>query len=294
MLHERICRSQKLARVSFEAECCWYRLLVLTDDNGNIERDLDVIRSHGFVKRAVTNEQIDNWLRELTEVRSEGNGEHGLVAEYEVSGKRYLHIANFEEFQVIARGKYPHIECPPHPESLGRVLKDHGEPVMPGGWKERWAHVDSGRLLQGSAGECRGVQGSSENRNELNRIEKKRASAHPALRPASEFAFKTWESRFGRRPNWQAKDWSGVAGLFKRLPELTLAIFQRHWRNYLASTEGFIQKQGYGLAYFCSRFDGFAAGPVHDPKRPGERKSVEDELRILDARRVERKGLSGK
>ncbi len=182
MLHERICRSEKLGKVSFGAEACWVRVLTLADDNGNIEFDLDVIRSLAFVKRRVTDDEVSGWLRELIDVRSEGNGGCGLLLPYEAGGKRFLHIAGFEEYQVIPRGKYPQVECLPHPETMGRVLKDHGEPILPDKWKDRWAHVAPGKdgELQGNAGAVKGMQGPSENRNEVNRNERKEAAAFAA------------------------------------------------------------------------------------------------------------------
>lgn len=294
MLHERICRSEKLARISAEAERCWTRILVLADDNGNIEYDLDVIRAHGFVKRAVLNEDVQKWVRELIDVRGDVNGkygEFGLLAEYEVGGRQFLHVVGFEAFQMLRADRAGKLECPPHPPGLGPVrfdnqrLTDGGHLATSGSQSgDTWQPLADTRqppvanLCQADAG--REVEGKRSK-------DKKERASHPALRPATEFAFKTWQSRFQRRPNWQAKDWKAIAGLFSRLPELTVQIFERYWRNYLASTERFIAKQGYGLAYFCSKFDSFIA-PQHDPKRPGERKSAQEELAVFDARRKPR------
>lgn len=288
MLQRNICKSRKLHQVSAEAERVWTRLLTCVDDNGNFEFDAALVRSALFpLSTEISVDEIERWLRELIDVRN-GQDSMGLLAEYEVGGHRYLHYVRFEEFQVIPRGKYPHVEHPPHPEALGRVLKDHGMPILPESWKDRWAHLNpdtTGEVCRDVAGECRGLQGSSEKRSEVNRKEKK-SSAHPALAPAREFAFRVFEEKFRQKPTWTAKDFVQLADLFKRRPELTLAEFMRRWKFYMASTDPFFAKRGFSLAYFCASFDSFLAGPVHG--KPGAvKKSMAQQVREDEQRRNE-------
>jgi len=98
---------------------------------------------------------------------------------------------------------------------------------------------------------------------------------------ARDFAFKSFEGKFGQKPAWAKKDFVQLADLFKRRPELTLEEFSRRWNAYLDSTEGFICRQGWSLAYFCSKFDSFIAGPIHDrgaaPKKSAAAQAREDE-----------------
>lgn len=92
--------------------------------------------------------------------------------------------------------------------------------------------------------------------------EEEREKTGPPISKARDYAFESWRGRFGAKPNWTDSDWTQIAALFRRLPGLELTEFQRRWDNYMASDEPFIQKQGWSLSYFCSKFDSFMRGSV--------------------------------
>ncbi len=89
--------------------------------------------------------------------------------------------------------------------------------------------------------------------------EKEGKSAHPALAAFKATAEKTFHQRLGVKPSWSAKDYVQLAGLMRRHPELPEAEFTARWNRDLADTEPFVRKQGYSLAFFCSRFDSYIA-----------------------------------
>ena len=78
-----------------------------------------------------------------------------------------------------------------------------------------------------------------------------------------EFAHKTFEQKHSQKPTWIGRDYKALAELLKHSSVTTLD-FRRRWQNYLASSESFTVKQGHSLAYFCSKFDAFLEGPIHD------------------------------
>lgn len=77
-------------------------------------------------------------------------------------------------------------------------------------------------------------------------------------------AFEEFEQAKGRKPVWETKDFAAVAGLVKRHDWVTVAEFSRRFGNFIRSTEEFTQRQGGSLAYFCSKFDQFADGPLQE------------------------------
>lgn len=79
-----------------------------------------------------------------------------------------------------------------------------------------------------------------------------------------EFAYKAFQGKFGQKPTWLAKDWTALSNLLKSNFTLELLEFGRRWQNYIESTEAFTVKQGFSLCYFCSKFDTFLHGPLHE------------------------------
>lgn len=107
------------------------------------------------------------------------------------------------------------------------------------------------------------------------KTKKKRKTSAPAepspARQAQELAFHAFEAHYGQRPSWSSADYRHAVDLFKRVPGLGLDEFSRRWRNFLASTEDFTQKQAGSLKYFCTNFDRFMSGPVHGvPEQKGK------------------------
>ena len=265
MLHRNICKSRKLHQVSAEAERTWTRLLPCVDDNGNFEFDAALIKSTLFPLSAeIAIADVERWLRELIDVRN-GQDKMGLLAEYVNGTHRYIHFVGFENFQKLRNDRNPHVDCPPHPETLGPVRF----PLLAG------MAADSMAATSGMPSDIPlPYRGMAE--VEVKRSKEKKA--HPAVAPARDFAFKAFEGRFGQKPNWTVKDFVQLADLFKRRPELTLAEFARRWKFYMASTDPFLAKRGFSLAYFCANFDSFLSGPVQG-KPGGEKKSAAQQAR---------------
>lgn len=117
MIDVKMCRSEKLNTVSFGAEMLWTRLLTNLDDNGNYDRDALVVYAACLrFKAGVTIEQVECWLKELIDVRSDG--ELGLISEYESKGRKYIHLTDFHLSQHLRDDKIRTIEYPVHPEEL--------------------------------------------------------------------------------------------------------------------------------------------------------------------------------
>jgi hypothetical protein len=61
---------------------------------------------------------------------------------------------------------------------------------------------------------------------------------------------------------------------------LDAAELERRFQNFLASTEVFIQKQGYSLAHFCTHVDSFLTGPILGPRKATHGKQTSSDLAI--------------
>jgi hypothetical protein len=86
--------------------------------------------------------------------------------------------------------------------------------------------------------------------------------ADPRFQPFVDFAFKSFEGKHGAKPCWRGKDFEQLRLLLKSNSSLEAEELERRWKNYLGSTEPFTSKQGDSLAYFASRCDSFADGPI--------------------------------
>jgi hypothetical protein len=116
------------------------------------------------------------------------------------------------------------------------------------------------------------------------------APADPRFQPFLDFAFQSFESKHGQKPNWGARDFKNLKALLEKNKTLTLTELSRRWNHYGGSTEPFTAKQGDSLAYFCARFDSFINGPItSQPKGATKhaKPSLGDNARItLDAMRA--------
>ncbi len=75
---------------------------------------------------------------------------------------------------------------------------------------------------------------------------------------AKEYFIQTWQKRFSSKPTWGSKDYSGLARILRRHPELTIAEFRARWDRYICDGDPFIaNRMGHSLAFFCSRFDAY-------------------------------------
>lgn len=99
IIREGVTTSEPLSAVSFEAECLFFRLLVVADDFGAFDGRTVIVRAKTMPLRDVSVAQTESWLRELAE--------QGLVVRYEVGGKPFLAIPKFKQRTRAGSAKYP-------------------------------------------------------------------------------------------------------------------------------------------------------------------------------------------
>jgi hypothetical protein len=123
MLHDRICESEKIDKLSAEEERLYTRLLTHLDDYGNYPADPQSIRTACFPrKKKWNNRTIQFWLDRLIAV--------GLVSYYDVQGQRFVHFERFEVFQTLKHfnARYPKQpdDRGDHPSMTGGIIDDDG------------------------------------------------------------------------------------------------------------------------------------------------------------------------
>jgi hypothetical protein len=141
MLHDRICESEKIDKLSAEEERLYTRLLTHLDDYGNYPADPQSIRTACFPrKKKWNNRAIQFWLDRLVAV--------GLASYYEVQGERFVHFERFEHFQTL---KHFNARYPRHSDDRG------GHQGMTGGIidDDRGGHEGMTGVVMGDEG---GVQ----------------------------------------------------------------------------------------------------------------------------------------
>jgi hypothetical protein len=123
------------------------------------------------------------------------------------------------------------------------------------------------------------IQETRDRRHKNKPREAKPASpADPRFQPFSDFAYKTYDVKHGRKPLWGGKDWSALKSLLNAHTEVVLSLdgLKTRWENYLASTEPFTVKKAGSLAHFCLNLDEFAAGPILATLGKGGTPNAED------------------
>jgi hypothetical protein len=123
---------------------------------------------------------------------------------------------------------------------------------------------------------------------------KKPLPADPRFGPFLEFAKTSFEAKHAQPPTWDCfgKDGDALASFLRRAPHVTQDIWQSHVLNHFDSTEPFTVKQGGSLAYFVSKFDAFASGPILAASQKGgtNGKPSATDLALRNARAL---GLDG-
>jgi hypothetical protein len=106
-------------------------------------------------------------------------------------------------------------------------------------------------------------------REKKNPAAKPAPPADPRFQPFLAFSFGAFELKHGQRPTWTGRDFKALSAMLAGNKGLEPAELERRFRNYLASTEPFTQKQGDSLAYFCAHTDSFLGGPIMAVQRKG-------------------------
>lgn len=84
----------------------------------------------------------------------------------------------------------------------------------------------------------------------------------PRYQPFYVAAFEAFKGKNSTPPVWGGKDKNSLRQFLKEHPGIPLTEWEIRVRNYFTSTERFTVKQGGSLAYFISKFDAFASGPI--------------------------------
>lgn len=121
MIDENICIDKRLNAVKEGAENLFYRLLVKTDDNGNVFAEPDLIKGQLYPRRLdISLEEIQARLDELHNATG-GNG-FGLIIIYEKNREKYAHLPGFFKYQRLRTDIKPKVIYPiPTKEDLERI-----------------------------------------------------------------------------------------------------------------------------------------------------------------------------
>jgi hypothetical protein len=100
ILRDGILDSERVDKLSFEAEVFYRRLMSVADDYGRFEADPVILRARCFPRRTdtITVQQIDSWLMET--VKAE------LATVYQLSRKRFVELRDFGQ-RIRSKSKYP-------------------------------------------------------------------------------------------------------------------------------------------------------------------------------------------
>lgn len=101
IIKESICRSDSFNSLSATEENLFVRLIVVCDDYGRFDGRPEIIKGYCYPLKDIRVEQIDKALDNLSTA--------GMVFRYEVDGKPYLQLTNWERHQQIRakKSKYP-------------------------------------------------------------------------------------------------------------------------------------------------------------------------------------------
>lgn len=93
--------SDKIDKISFQAEVFFYRLMMKADDYGCYWADEKRLKGNLFILKLdkIREADISRWLAECHEA--------GLIVLYEVSGKRYLQIIDFGQRKRRMNRQFP-------------------------------------------------------------------------------------------------------------------------------------------------------------------------------------------
>jgi len=104
MLHKNICISKKLSKISYEAECLYYRILVNCDDEGRFHANPHTVKDSCMPIRVTNPERIRIVLDELENNR--------LIHRYVVDNVDYLEVVRFSDFQILRSDVKKRVDYP--------------------------------------------------------------------------------------------------------------------------------------------------------------------------------------
>lgn len=105
-VHPNICLSETMAQLSAEVERCFVRLWTHCDDEGRCEDRPKVIAAQIFAaNEEIMSKHVDEWLNKLQEV--------GCIQRYEVDGRKYLQVVEWDTYQHPQKPKKSVIPAPP-------------------------------------------------------------------------------------------------------------------------------------------------------------------------------------
>lgn len=123
LLSDGVLTSDRLEKLTGEAELFFYRLLVVVDDYGRMDARPGVLRAKCFPLRvdSIDADMVAGWLRQLADV--------GLVRLYEAEGREYLVFNKWTKHQRI-RAKESKWPDPPPQNAAGCSNSQQKAPVV--------------------------------------------------------------------------------------------------------------------------------------------------------------------
>lgn len=105
VVRESILESEKVNSLTWAPEVFYRRLMSIVDDFGRYEDNPKLLRAklYPVLLDRVSLPDVEKWMRECVEA--------GLVRLYEVTGKKYLQVEEFNQTVRIKKPKYPPPPC---------------------------------------------------------------------------------------------------------------------------------------------------------------------------------------
>lgn len=104
--------SEKIDKISFQAEALFTRLMMKADDYGSYHANPKLIKAFCFPLKNLRETEISRWLQELESA--------GIIALYDAENKPYLHIIDFGQRLRTMSSKFPQI----HINQLNNKIAD--------------------------------------------------------------------------------------------------------------------------------------------------------------------------
>jgi len=119
ILKESICSSENIDQLTPFEETVFYRLMVNCDDFGRMDARQKILKANLFPLKDIAQHELEQAMRSLMLA--------DLVIPYEVDGKQYYQIKNWEKHQRIRakRGKYP--AAADVPQTVKSVLDERND-----------------------------------------------------------------------------------------------------------------------------------------------------------------------